>query len=327
MKRRDILLGAGAAALTLPAAAQQPARAKRIGFLHYLAAADAEAQTYHAVLLQALQEAGWTVGRNLRIDYRWTGGDTALIRGYVRELAALNLDLIFTAGGTYVSALRQEIRTTPIVFVQVADAVGLGLVESLARPGGNATGFTNFEFSISSKWLELLKEMAPKLRRVGMLRDPANPSGPGQFGAIQVAAAALQVEAFPLNVSNAADMERTIAAFATTPDSALIAAPHGPVIANRDLIVALAARHRLPAIYPFRFFALAGGLMAYGPDPADQYRLAAGYVDRILRGTNPADLPVQQPSRIEFTINQKTATALGLAVPQTLLVMADDVVD
>jgi putative ABC transport system substrate-binding protein len=263
----------------------------------------------------------------LQAAYRWTGGDAVHIHQYAAELVALNPDVILAAGGSHVGPLQQITRTIPIVFVQVADAVGGGFVESLARPGGNATGFTNFEFDISGKWLELLKQISPRMRRTAILRDPVNPSGAGQFGAIQALARALDVDVSPVNLQDTAQIERRISEFAGRPNGGLIILPNSLAIVHRELIIALAARHGLPAIYPFRYFVTGGGLMSYGPDASDQYRRAADYVDRILKGDKPADLPVQQSTKVALTLNLKTAKELGLEIPPTLLALADEVIE
>ncbi len=327
MKRRDFikLLGAAAATWALPARAQQRQRMRRIGVLMYLAAEDPEAQLYIAGFLQGLQKSGWTVGRNVQVDYRWTAGDPDHIRKYAAELVALMPDVILTAGGSHVGPMQQVTRSVPIVFVQVADAVGAGFVNSLAHPGGNATGFTNFEFDISAKWLELLKRIAPRMTRTAVLRDPTNPSGSGQFGAIQAVAPSFGVEVSPVGLRDAGEIERGVTDFARRPNGGLIITPSSLAINHRQLIIGLAARLRLPAIYPFRYFVTGGGLISYGPDVVDQYRRAAGYVDRILKGEKPADLPVQQSTKVELAINLKTAKTLGLAVPPNLLASADAV--
>jgi putative tryptophan/tyrosine transport system substrate-binding protein len=270
---------------------------------------------------------GWSVGHNVQVDYRSTAGNADLIRKYAEELIARSPDVILTAGGSHVGPLEQATRTVPIVFVQVADAVGGGFVNSLARPGGNATGFTNFEYDFSGKWLEVLKQIAPLITRAAVLRDPANPSGAGQFGAIQAVAQSFGVEASPVNMRDAGEIERGVNDFAQKPNGGLIVTPSSLALVNRDLIVTLAARLRLPAIYPFRFFVSGGGLISYGPDVVDQYRHAAGYVDRILKGEKPADLPVQQSTKVALVINSKTAKALGLEVSPTLLARADEVIE
>jgi putative tryptophan/tyrosine transport system substrate-binding protein len=316
----------GLFAAPLAAQAQQPERIRRIGVLHYLQENDLEGRRYVAAFQQALQELGWIVDRNVRIDYRWTGGDANLIRKYADDLVALAPDVILAAGGSHVGPLQQVTRTVPIVFVQVADAVGGGFVNSLARPGGNATGFTNFEFNISAKWLELLKQIAPRMTRTAVLRDPANPSGTGQFGSIQAVAPSFGVEVSPIGLHDAAEIEHGITTFASAANGGLIVTPSGLAIVHRELIIALAARYRLPATYPFRYFVTSGGLISYGPDVVDQYRRAAGYVDRILKGEKPANLPVQQSTKVDMVINLKTAKALGLTIPQSILLRADEVI-
>jgi putative ABC transport system substrate-binding protein len=330
MRRREFItvLGSAAAAWPLAARAQLQERTAHIGVFSYLRERDPEAKIYNEAFLKRLAELGWSQGRNLRIEYRWTGGNAALIRQYVAELAALGLDVVLVAGGSHVGPLQQVTRTLPIVFVQVADAVGAGFVESLARPGGNATGFTNFEFDISGKWLELLKQMAPSMTRIAVLRDPRNPSGAGQFGVIQALARTVGVtEVRAVSLQDPAEIERGIIAFASKPDGGLIVTPNGPAIVHRELIVSLAARYKLPAVYPFRHFVESGGLLAYGPDPVDQYRRAAGYVERILRGVKPGDLPVEQSTRLDLSLNLKTARSLGITVPDSLLASADEVIE
>jgi putative tryptophan/tyrosine transport system substrate-binding protein len=327
MKRLAVaLLALALLAAPLAAGAQQPERIRRIGVLHYLLENDSEGRAYVRAFLQTLQESGWIVDRNLRIDYRWTGGDRDRTRQYAGELVALAPDVIVAAGGSQVGPLLQATHTLPIVFVQVSDAVGGGFVNSLARPGGNATGFTNFEFNISAKWLELLKQAAPRMTRTAVLRDPANPSGTGQFGAIQAVAPSFGVEVSPIGLHDAAEIERGVTAFARGPNGGLIVTPSGLAIVHRELIITLATRHRLPAVYPFRYFVAEGGLISYGPDVIDQYRRAAGYVDRILKGEKPGNLPVQQSTKVELVINLKTAKALGLTIPQSVLLRADEVI-
>jgi putative tryptophan/tyrosine transport system substrate-binding protein len=329
MRRRDFIagLGSGAAAWPLSARAQQAERKRRIGVLMNLGSDDAEGQARNAAFLQGLQELGWTVGRNVRIEYRWGAGDAELFRKYASELVALAPDVILAAGAAVVPSLLQATRTVPIVFTGTPDPVGAGFVESLARPGGNITGFTPFEFGISSKWLELLKEIAPGVTRVGVLRDPAVPSGVGMLGAIQSVAPSLGVELRPLGVHDAGEIEHAITAFARSPNGGLIVTGSTLAVVHRNLIATLAARHKLPAVYYERYFAAAGGLISYGPDNIEQYRLAAGYVDRILKGEKPADLPVQESTKYELVINLKTAKALGLTVPDTLLARADEVIE
>jgi putative tryptophan/tyrosine transport system substrate-binding protein len=328
MKRREFITFIGGAAAIWPLAVRaQAERVRRIGALMFLAADDPESKIYIAAFLQQLQELGWSVGHNVQVDYRSTAGNADLIRKYAEELIARSPDVILTAGGSHVGPLEQATRTVPIVFVQVADAVGGGFVNSLARPGGNATGFTNFEYDFSGKWLEVLNQIAPLITRAAVLRDPANPSGAGQFGAIQAVAQSFGVEASPVNMRDAGEIERGVNDFAQKPNGGLIVTPSSLALVNRDLIVTLAARLRLPAIYPFRFFVSGGGLISYGPDVVDQYRHAAGYVDRILKGEKPADIPVQQSTKVALVINSKTAKALGLEVSPTLLARADEVIE
>ena len=321
------LLGGAAAALPLAARAQQPERMRRIGVLHLQAADDPEQQARIAAFRQGLQQFGWIDGRNLRIDFRWSAGSAADARKYASELVALSPDVILTSGAAAVAPLLQATRSVPIVFVLVADPVGAGIVDSLARPSGNVTGFTSFEYSFGGKWLELLKEIAPSVTRAAVNRDPTDSAGIGVFGAVQTAASSVGVELSPVNVRDASEMERAIAAFARGSNGGLILTPGGLAFIHRDLIVTLAARHKLPAVYFSRPFVVAGGLASYGPDNVDQYRRAAGYVDRILKGEKPADLPVQAPTKYELVINLKTAKALGLTVPPTLLARADEVIE
>jgi putative tryptophan/tyrosine transport system substrate-binding protein len=328
MKRREFISVIGVAATwPLAARAQQPERMRRIGVLMNLAPDDAEGQARNAAFLQGLQELGWTVGRNVRIEYRWGAGDAELFRKHASELVALAPDVILAGGGAVVPSLLQATRTVPIVFTGTPDPVGAGFVESLARPGGNVTGFTPFEFGISGKWLELLKEIAPRVTQVAIIRDPAVAAGVGQLGAIQSVAPSLGVELRPLGVRDAGEIERVITAFARSPNGGLIVTGSALATVHRNLIVTLAARHKLPAVYYEQFFAAAGGLISYGPDQIDQYWLAAGYVDRILKGEKPADLPVQAPTKYKLVINLKTAKALGLDVPPTLLARADEVIE
>jgi ABC-type uncharacterized transport system substrate-binding protein len=309
------------------ARAQQPDRVRRIGVFMTLAADDPDVAPRITAFAQGLQELGWTDGRNMRIDYRWGAGDPDRIRRYAAELGALAPDVILAHGSSLVRPLRQTTRTVPIVFVNVADPVGAGLVESLARPGGNATGFTSFEYGISAKWLELLKQIAPRVTRAAVLRDPTNAAGLGQFGAMQSVAPSVGAELRPLDVRDPGEIERAISAFARGSNGGLLVVAGPSAIIHRELIIALAARHRLPAVYPYRFYVTGGGLISYGPDQIDQYRRAADYVDRILKGEKPADLPVQAPVKYELVINLKTAKALGLDVPQSLLARADEVIE
>ena len=333
MRRREFILALGGAAAAssnlwpLAAHAQQPGGVRRIGVLMSLAADDLESQARLTAFLQGLQELGWTDGRNVQIDYRFGASDPDRIRKYAAELVALAPDIILATGGPTVGALQKSSRSVPIVFVDVIDPIAGGWVASLARPGGNATGFTLFEFSMSGKWLELLKQIAPQVRRVAFIRDPTTPAGSGQFGAIQTAAPSFGVEVSPIDVREAAEIERAVTAFAREPNCGLIAGSTSLAVMHRGLIIALAARHRLPAVYPFRFYVKAGGLISYGPDQVDPYRRAAGYADRILKGEKPADLPVQAPTKYELAINLKSAKALGLTVPPQLLARADEVIE
>ena len=329
MRRRDFITLLGTAvAWPVAARAQQREQMRRIGVLMNLGSDDAEGQARNAAFLQGLQELGWTVGRNVQIEYRWGAGDAELFRRYASELVALAPDVILAVGGAVVPPLLQATRTVPIVFTGTPDPVGAGFVESLARPGGNVTGFTPFlEFGISAKWLELLKEIAPRVTRVAVIRDPALATGVGQLGAIQSVAPSLGVELRPLGVRDAGEIERAITAFAHTPNGGLIVTGSALALVHRELITTLAARYRLPAVYTLPLMANAGGLISYGPDSIDPYRRAAGYVDRILKGEKPADLPVQVPTKYELVINLKTAKTLGLDVPPTLLARADEVIE
>jgi putative ABC transport system substrate-binding protein len=329
MKRREFitLLGGAAAAWPLAARAQQPERMRRIGVLLPARADDAEFQARVGAFLQGLALLGWTIGRNVRIDIRWAGGTAADIRRHAAELAALKPDIILANGSSTVGPLLQVTRSVPIVFPIMVDPVGAGFVDSLARPGGNATGFMNFEYSISAKWLELLKEIAPSVTRAAILRDATKPSGTGQFGVIQAMAPTLRMEVQPVNMRNAGEIERAVAAFARFPNGGLILTASALAAVHRDLIIKLAAQHKLPAVYYERFFVAAGGLISYGSDYIDQFRRAAGYVDRILKGEKPADIPVQAPTKYELVINLKTAKALGLTVPPSLLARANEVIE
>ena len=328
MRRRDfIALFGGAVAWPAMAGAQQAERMRLIGVLLPATGDEAEMQARIAAFHQGLQQSGWTIGRNVRIDTRWATTDAAEIRKHAAELAALAPDVILAHAATTVGPLLQATRTVPIVFPAVVDPVGAGFVDSLARPGGNATGFMNYEYSLSGKWLELLKQIAPSVTRVAVLRNAATASGPGQFAAIQAVAPSLGVEANPVNVRDAGEIERAVAAFARAPNGGLIVTASPAAALHRELIISLAARHKLPAVYFERPFVAAGGLISYGPDQIDMYRRAAGYVDRILKGEKPADLPVQAPTKYELVINLKTVKALGLAVPQTLRASADEVIE
>ena len=322
------LLCGAAAAWPLAARAQQRERMRRIGVLMSAVEGDPTGLEYITAFAQALAELGWSVGHNVRIEYRWGAGDLDRFRRYAAELVALSPDVVLASAGSIVGALQQASRTVPIVFVTTIDPVGGGWVESLSRPGTNATGFASFEFSMSGKWLELLKEIAPGVKRVAVVRDPSVPAGSGGLAAIQTVAPSLGVELTPVGVRGAGEIERAIAAFARSSNGGLIlVGPTSSVRRHFDLVVALAARHRLPAVYPNRLFVTGGGLISYAPDSVDQYRRAAGYVDRILKGEKPADLPVQAPTKYDLVINMTTARALGLTVPDTLLARADEVIE
>ena len=329
MRRREFIkLVGGAAAWPVMAWGQE--RLRRIGVLMGQAATDPVSQARNAAFLQGLQDLGWMIGRNVEIEYRWAPGGVDNVdnsRRNAEDLVALAPDVILATGGSNMGPLLQATRTVPIVFVQVTDPVGAGYVESLARPGGNATGFIPFEFGISGKWLELLKEIAPGIRRVAVLRDAALAMGMGQLGAIQSVSPSFGVELRPVGVADANEIERGITAFARDPHGALILTVGPAALRHRKMIIGLAARHKLPAVYPYRFFATEGGLVSYGPDTIEPYRRAAGYVDRILKGEKPADLPVQAPTKYDLTINLKTAKALGLTVPPSLLARADEVIE
>jgi putative ABC transport system substrate-binding protein len=327
MMRRELIMWLAGAAAWPVAARAQAERMRRLGVLMPLGADDPEAQRRFAAFAQGLQQSGWTVGRNLRIDMRWAAGDPERIRRYVAELIALEPDAILATGSTTVGPLRQATRAVPIVFVAVPDPVGAGFVAGLARPGGNVTGFTTFEYGISPKWLELLKQLVPGATRVAVVRDPDISAGIGQFGAIQAVAASFGVEINPIGVRDAGEIERDIAAFARLPNGGLIVTGSAWAVVHRHLIVTLAARHNMPAVYWDRAPVAGGGLISYGADLIDQYRRAGAYVDRVLKGEKPADLPVQAPTKYELVINLKTAKALGLIVPDKLLVAADEVIE
>ncbi len=329
MRRREFITVIGAAAAwPLAGHAQQSERVRRIGVLMSQSADDPNGLAWISAFAQGLQERGWTIGGNVRIEYRWGGGDLDRFRKYAAELVALSPDVIVATAGSIVGALQQVSRTVPIVFVTTVDPVGGGWVESLARPGGNATGFATYEFSMSGKWLELLKEVAPRVTRVAVIRDPNVPAGSGGLAAIQTVAPSFGMELTPIGVRSADEIERGIATLARSANSGLIVVgPMSSVQLHRNLIITLAARHRLPAVYGSLVWSKMGGLISYGADALDQYRRAASYVDRILKGEKPADLPVQAPTKYELVINLKTAKALGLEVPATLLARADEVIE
>jgi putative tryptophan/tyrosine transport system substrate-binding protein len=317
-RREFITLLGGAAAWPLEARAQQSERMRLVGVLMHATSDEPESQARIVAFAQGLQEAGWSVGRNVRIETRWSTGDVSRLRRDAAELVALTPDVVLAGVGATIPALLETSRTVPIVFAQGLDPVGAGFVESLARPGGNATGFTQFEYSLSGKWLEMLKEVAPGITRVGVLRE-GGPAGIGQWAIIQAVAQASGVELTPINLRDPSEIERAVTAFARAPSGGLIAVVSASSQFHRELIVSLAARHQLPVVYPYRFFVTGGGLMSYGPDLINQYRRAASYVDRILKGDKPGDLPVQAATKFELVINLKTAKALGLDIPSTLL--------
>jgi len=330
MRRREfitLLGGAVAAAWPLAAQAQQPERMRRIGVLMNAAAVDSEQQSWLGAFLKALEELGWIDGSNVRIDTRWVTTNAAEIRKHAAEFAALAPDVILAPGASTVGPLLQATRTVPVVFPIIVDPVAGGFVDSLARPGGNATGFMLFEYSISGKWLELLKQIAPGVTRVAVLGNRDTSTGPAQFGVIQAVAPALRVEVSSINKRDASEIERAITAFARSSNGGLIVTAGGPLLLHRDLIITLAARHKLPTVYFDRSFVVAGGLLSYGPDRTDLYRRAAGYVDRILKGEKPADMPVQAPTKYQLVINLKTAKALGLDVSVHLQQIADEVIE
>jgi putative tryptophan/tyrosine transport system substrate-binding protein len=327
VKRREFIVGlGGAAAWPTAARAQQGERVRRIGILVIASPHDAEFQGWIGALLQALALSGWIIGQNIRVETRWSGGSASEIRRHAAELVALAPDLILGHGSAAVGALLQATRTVPIVFPVTNDPVGTGFVESLARPATNATGFMTMEFSMAGKWLELLKEFAPHVTRVAVLRDATQGAGMSQFAAVQTAAPSLRIVVTPINTRDAGEIERGVAAFARSPDGGLVVAS-GPHLRLRDRIIALAAQHKLPAVYYNPVFVAGGGLVAYGPNYVDLYRRAANYVDRILKGEKPADLPVQAPTKYHLAINLKSAKALGLTVPPTLLARADEVIE
>jgi putative ABC transport system substrate-binding protein len=329
VRRRDFIKGVAGLAVEWPliARAQQSGRMRRIGVLEPLAADDPEAEARHKAFVEALQQLGWTVGQNVQLEYRSMGGDPDRLRTVAAELIALTPDVILSQSSNSLAALLQATRTIPIVFTVVADPVGAGYVDSLAHPGGNATGFTNFEYSIAGKWLELLKEIAPRITQVAVLRDPSIAAGPSQFAAIQGVAGSRGVELRPINVRDAGEIEKAIAAFASVSNGGLIVTGSPAITFHRAQIIDLAARYRLPAVYNDQLFARAGGLMSYGSNIIDQFPRAAQYVDRILKGEKPADLPVQSPTKYDLTINLKTAKVLGIDVPSSLVARANEVIE
>jgi ABC-type uncharacterized transport system substrate-binding protein len=328
MRRREfITLVGGAAAWPLSGYAQQGEQLRRIGILLNAAADDPQFKTWVEAFLQSLKQLGWTDGRNMKIDYRWGAGEAERVSRYAAELVALAPDVIVAHGTSTVRPLLQATHIVPIVFPVAADPVGGGLVDSLARPGGNVTGFMELEYGMAGKWLELLKQIMPGVTRVAVLRDPTQGSGAMQFAAIQAMAPSLRVEITPVGLRDSGDIERAVSAFARSPNGGLIVTAGSATVLHGNLIIRLAAQHKLPAVYNERLFTTAGGLISYGPDFVDQYRHAAGYVDRILKGEKPADLPVQAPTKYELVINLKTAKALGLTVPPSVLATANDVIE
>ena len=328
MKRREFITLLGGAAIVWPLAARaQSEQMRRIGFLTTLSDTDPEVKGWLTAFQAEMQKLGWTLGHNFSIEYRWPGSNEQRLRSSAAELVKMAPDVIFTAATPALAALHRESRSLPIVFVQVSDPVKLGFVGSLTRPGGNITGFSTFEYPIGGKWLELLKDTAPGRSRVAVLLDPDNPSGVAYLQGVETAAPTFGVQLTRADVRNAADIERAISDFAQQPNGALVVAPTAVTILHRDLIIALAARHRLPAVYPYRYFETDGGFISYGVDLAEQYRQAAGYVDRILKGAKPGELPVQLSSKFELVINLKTAKALGLTIPEPFLQHADEVIE
>ena len=329
MQRREFmtLLGGASVAWSLSASALPHGRVMRVGVLMGLAPKDPESRARITAFMEGMQQLGWARGQNISFECRWADGDAETMRKNAAELVSMAPDIILAHSSAAVAPLLQKTRTIPIVFTIVADPVGAGFVNSLARPGGNATGFTNFEYSMSGKWLELLKEMAPNLERVGVLREAAIAAGPGQFGAIQSVAARLGVELRPIDVRDAGAIERDIAEFALGANGGLIVTGSPAASVHRDLIIKLASRHRLPTIYNSPFYVNGGGLIAYGPDFVDQFRRAATYVDRILKGESPSDLPVQAPTKYEMVLNLKAAKSIGVEFPTSILIRADEVVE
>jgi putative tryptophan/tyrosine transport system substrate-binding protein len=325
MRRREFIIGIAGAPATWPlaAGAQQVKQVRRVGVLLPLVATDPQAQERNAAFLQGLQQLGWAVGQNVQIEYRWSAGKEDDTRKHAAELVALAPDVIFASGTAAVAPLRRATRTVPIVFVLVPDPVGAGVVESLARPGGNITGFTSYDYGVGAKYLQLLKEIAPNVTRAAVLRDPNVTAGLGAWAAIQAVSPTVAIEVSPVNVDDTGEIERALAAFALSPNGGLIVTGSALTLLHRDLIIALAARHRLPAVYYDRYYVFAGGLISYGANSVDEYRRAATYVDRILKGEKPSDLPVQVATNYETVVNLKTAKALGLAIPQSILATAE----
>ncbi len=328
MRRREFIMFVSGTVASWPlgARAQQPEQPRRIGMLMNMANDNQEGQAFVAAFEQVLRQSGWT-DRNVRVDIRWGANDIDLDGKFATELVALAPDVLLASGTMSVAAVQHVTRAIPIVFAQVSDPVGAGLVDTLARPGRNTTGFMNFEYSLSGKWLELLKQIAPSLTRVGVLRNPANPAGIGQFSAIQGAAQSLGVEVSPIGVHDAGEIKDAIVAFARSANGGLIVTPSAGESSHHDLIITLATEYKLPAVYADRYAVTGGGLISYGPDRIDQFRRAAGYVDRVLKGEKAADLPVQAPTKYELVVNLKTAKALGLVIPPSLLARADEVIE
>jgi putative ABC transport system substrate-binding protein len=327
MRRREFLgLVGGAATWPVASKAQQGERVRRVGILNILGSDDPEGQARRAVFEQTLEQLGWTVGRDLKIETRQVGSDKDRLRRYAAELVALAPDVIFSIGSLPVASLQQATRTIPIVFMNVTDPVGAGIVESMAHPGGNITGFSNFEYTMSGKWAELLKQIAPNVTRALVFRDPTSAAGIGQFAAVRSVAQSFGVELTPVNVRDTDEIERAVATFARSGNGGVIVTTGGTA-AHRKLFISLAARHKLPSVYPYRYYAIDGGLISYGPNTHDPVRRAAGYVDRILKGEKPADMPVQAPTKFELVVNLKTAKTLGLTIPQSLLATADEVIE
>ena len=329
IRRREFIstLCGAVASWPVAARAQQAERVRRIAMLSSLGEDDPQSHARNAAFLQGLQQLGWLEGRNIQIDRRWAAGDVARTQQYAAELVALRPEVVLAVGASTIKPLQQVTRTTPLIFLQVTDPVGAGLVAGLARPGGNVTGFTNFEFATTGKWVELLKQIAPRTMEAGVLRDVANPGSSGQLDAMLVAARLFGIELRPLDLRNGDEIGPAVTTFAHRENSGLMILPGALPVVHRELIVKLALNHRLPAVYPFRSFVVAGGLISYGSVEIDQYRQAAGYVDRILKGEKPADLPVQAPTKYELVINLRTVKALGLTVPPTLLARADEVIE